>query len=120
MTTDDRVVRAAQAAADKKARDVVVLDMHELLVITDYFVICSGSSDRQVKTIAEEVYLRLKDMDSRPLRREGEREGGWVLLDYGDFVVHVFGEEEREFYDLERLWKDAERVEVLEPEEATG
>jgi ribosome-associated protein len=116
----DLVGLAARAAADKKALDVVVLDVGDLLSITDYFVICSGASDRQIRTIVDEVADRLKQVEVRPVRREGEREGGWILLDYGDFVVHVFRPEERAFYDLERLWKDAPRVNVLEAEEATG
>jgi ribosome-associated protein len=77
-------------------------------VITDYFVICSGNTERQVRTIAEEVEKRLRDdFGAKPYRREGEREARWVLLDYVDFVVHVFHREERDYYDLERLWADA-------------
>lgn len=120
MDVLELVGSAARAAADKKAADVVVLDVTELLGITEYFLICSGSSERQIRTITDEIVVQLKERDVRPLRREGEREGGWVLLDYGDFVVHVFRPDEREFYDLERLWKDAPRVDVLTPEEATG
>ena len=109
----ERVGLAARAAADKKADGVVVLDVSELLVITDHFLICSGTNDRQVKTISEAVQERLReDGGVKPLRTEGEREGGWILLDYGDFVVHVFLAEVREYYDLERLWKDAPRVEL--------
>jgi ribosome-associated protein len=82
-----------------------------LLVITDYFVICSGNSDRQVKTIAQEIERRLSEEHQvKPYRREGEREGHWVLLDYVDFVVHVFQTADRDYYNLERLWADAERV----------
>jgi ribosome-associated protein len=104
----DWVLAAAAAAADKKAERIVVLDVSEQLVITDYFVIASGTNDRQVKTIAEEVERRLATGHGlKPFRREGEREGRWVLLDYVDFVVHVFLREEREYYDLERLWSDA-------------
>jgi ribosome-associated protein len=78
------------------------------LVITDYFVICSGNTERQVRTIAEEVERRLAEgFATKPYRREGERESRWVLLDYVDFVVHVFHREDREYYDLERLWSDA-------------
>lgn len=116
----DQVGCAVRAAADKKAADVVTLDVRETIGITDYFVICSGSSDRQVKTIAEEVTKQLKAVGSKPVRREGDREGGWILLDYGDFVVHVFAAEAREYYDLERLWKDAPRVRPLADGEATG
>ncbi len=120
MPIMDRVECAVHAAADKNAQDVVVLDVNELLGITDYFVVCSGTSARQVRTIADEVSKQLKGMGAAPVRREGETEGGWILLDYGDFVVHVFGSEEREFYDLERLWKDAPRVRIVDREEATG
>jgi ribosome-associated protein len=109
---------AVRAAADKKARDLVVLDIGEFLSITDFFVICSANSDRQVRTIADEVERMLKEMDVKPLRSEGEPSGGWVLIDYGDFVVHVFTDEARAYYDLERLWKDAPRPELPELVEA--
>lgn len=99
---------------------MVVLDVQELLGITDYFLICSGSSHRQVRTISDEIVKRLRDAGASPVRREGERDAGWILIDYEDFVVHVFGQQERQFYDLERLWKDAPRVTVLGAEEATG
>ena len=101
---------AAEAARDKQATDVVVLDVAELLSITDYFVICSTSSNRQSKTVIEAIEERVrKELDLRPVRREGEADAGWWLLDYVDVVVHVFGEEERAYYDLERLWSDAPR-----------
>ena len=103
-------VAAARAAAEKQAKDIVVLDVHELIVITDLFVICTGTSDRQVKTVVEEVEKALRALGHKPVRREGEQEARWVLLDYVDVVVHVFAEEEREYYDLERLWRDAPRV----------
>jgi ribosome-associated protein len=106
----DVALAAARAAAGKQGRDLAILDVHGLIVITDYFVICSGTSDRQVKTIVDEVERALRDLDRKPVRREGETEGRWVLLDYVDVVVHVFAEEEREYYDLERLWRDAPRV----------
>lgn len=99
---------AAEAAADKKAQDISILDVSKQLVITDYFVICSGNTERQVKTIAASVERRLAEgFGTKPFRREGEREARWVLLDYVDFVVHVFHREDREYYDLERLWSDA-------------
>lgn len=102
---------AASAASSKKAERTVILDVSKQLVITDFFVICSGNSDRQVRTIADEVERQLHDDHrTKPFRREGEREGRWVLLDYVDFVVHVFQKEDREYYDLERLWSDAEVV----------
>jgi ribosome-associated protein len=89
---------------------VVVLDVRELIVITDYFVIASGATDRQTRTIADEVEKVLADRDRKPVRREGQREARWLLLDFVDVVVHVFVEEDRHYYELERLWKDAPRV----------
>src|SRR5437762_7390701 len=108
MATDSRELaqRAARAAASKQAEDTVVLDVRELITITDYFVICSGTSDRQVKTIAEEVVKSLREGGVRPVRREGEGAAKWILLDFIDFVVHVFDREERDFYRLENLWVD--------------
>jgi ribosome-associated protein len=112
------VLEAADAAGDKKAERIVVLDVSRLLVITDYFLICSGKSDRQVKTVAEEVERRLREVHRlKPYRREGEREAKWILLDYVDFVVHVFQDAERDYYDLERLWADAPVVEIEETED---
>jgi len=112
----DLVLEAARAAAAKKAERVVLLDVSELLVITDYFLICNGSNERQVGTIADEVERRLAETHrARPVRREGEREARWIVLDYVDFVVHVFLREERDFYDLERLWSDAPRLPVEDP-----
>jgi len=101
---------AAEAARDKQAADVAVLDVAALLTITDYFVICSVASSPQLKAVTEAVEERIRtELDRRPVRREGDAEGGWLLLDYIDVVVHVFGEEQREYYDLERLWSDAPR-----------
>jgi len=103
---------AALAAADKKADRPVILDVGTLLGIVDAFVICSAGNDRLVRTIADEVERKLKeDGGPSPLRVEGKDEATWVLLDYGDFLVHVFLDEWRTYYDLERLWKDAPRVE---------
>jgi len=101
---------AARAAADKQAEDVVILDVHELIVITDFFVVCTGTSDRHVNTLVEEVEKALRGLGTKPVRREGEQEARWVLLDYVDVVVHVFAPAERDFYDLERLWRDAPRL----------
>ncbi|MGH2692021.1 MAG: ribosome silencing factor [Actinomycetota bacterium] len=114
------VVAAARAAASKQARDVVVLDVRQLIVITDYFLIASGTSDRQVRTIAEEIESSVRAKGLRPVRREGEREGHWALLDFVDFVAHVFLDSDREFYDLERLWSDAPTVEWEEATVSTG
>jgi ribosome-associated protein len=116
----DLVVTAARAAAGKQARDIAVLDVRELIVITDYFLIASGSSDRQVRAIAEEIERSVKAEGLRPVRREGEREGHWVLLDFVDFVAHVFLDEDRKFYELERLWSDAPSVEWEEQAIQTG
>jgi len=113
-------IRAARAAADKQATDIVILDVHELIVITDFFVICTAGTQRQVKTVIEEIERAIRDLGEKPMRREGEAGGGWWLLDYVDIVVHVFGEEERDYYDLERLWSDAPRLGWQEPEAASS
>jgi ribosome-associated protein len=113
-------IRAARAAAEKQATDIVILDVHELIVITDLFVICTAGTQRQVKTVIEEIERSIRELGEKPMRREGETDGGWWLLDYVDVVVHVFGEEERDYYDLERLWSDAPRVEWQEPEVASS
>ncbi len=103
---------AARAASSKQGEGIVVLDVRELITITDYFVIVSGTSERQVKTIADAVVSELKEGHGiRPVRREGEAGARWVLLDFVDFVVHVFQQEERDFYRLENLWRDAPTVE---------
>ena len=106
----DLACAAARTASEKQGEDVLVLDVRDLITITDYFVIASGSSDRQVKTIAEDVEQALKARGVKPVRVEGEAASRWVLLDFVDLVVHVFHEEERDFYRLERLWIDAPRV----------
>ena len=111
---------AASAALDKQARDVAILDVHGLLVITDYFVLATGTSDRQVRSVVDAVEIALRTRGRRPVRREGETENRWVLLDYADFVVHVFAPEERDFYDLERLWGDAPRVPLEETASTAG
>ena len=89
-------------------------------MITDFFVICSSSTTRQVRTVIEEIERAVRGLGEKPTRREGEPDGGWWLLDYIDVVVHVFGEEEREYYDLERLWRDAPRLEWEEPDAASS
>ncbi|MFZ3170543.1 MAG: ribosome silencing factor [Carboxydocellales bacterium] len=108
----DLAAQIVNAAEDKKAHDVKTLHLHELTIMTDYFVICSGNSTTQVKAIADNIEEQLKEQGVNPLRREGLREGHWILLDYGCVVVHVFLEEERSYYNLERLWGDAEVVKV--------
>lgn len=104
---------AYHAAEAKKARDITVLNINEISTLCDYFIICSGGSTPQVKAIAEHIEEKLAEQHVIPLRREGIREGDWVLLDYGDIVVHVFKDEEREFYNLERLWGDAKVVDII-------
>lgn len=102
---------AARAAAAKVAQDTVVLEVGEVLAITDAFVVTSGANPRQVRTIAEEVEAKVSEAGgSKPLRVEGLDDARWVLLDYGDFVVHVFLDEVRRYYDIERLWSDAPRL----------
>lgn len=108
----DMAIVAAHAAAGKKATDVVVLDVSDQLVITDAFVIASAPNERQVGAIVDNVEEQLRIAGHKPVRREGAREGRWVLLDYIDVVVHVQHEDERSFYGLERLWKDCPRIEV--------
>lgn len=97
---------AAEAAADKLATDIVLIDVSDRLAITDVFVIATGSNERQVEAIVDSVEERLRAVGSKPLRREGRRDGRWVLLDFSDVVVHVQHTEQRVFYALERLWKD--------------
>jgi len=97
---------AAAAAADKLATDLTILDVSDQLVITDCFVLASAPNDRQVRAVVDAVEERLLTLGAKPVRREGEREGRWVLLDYVDIVVHVQHSEERTYYSLERLWKD--------------
>ena len=105
---------AAQAAADKKALDILVLDVSERLVITDCFVIASAPNERQVQAIVDNIEERMLAIGAKPVRREGAREGRWILLDFDDVVVHVQHTEERSFYGLERLWKDCPRMEFAE------
>ena len=111
----DRAIACASAALDKKAYDLVILELGELTSVADYFVICSGRSDTQVQAIAEGVRMDLAAADIRALAIEGTARGQWVLLDYADVVVHVFQTPTREFYDLERLWVRAPRIELPEP-----
>jgi len=110
---DPEVQLAIQCASDKKAIDLVVLDLRSIASFTEFFIIASGSNQRQVQAIADEINERLKkQLTARPVRIEGYNSAEWVLLDYGDFVVHLFNGESREFYDLARLWLDARKVEI--------
>ena len=110
---DPEVQLAIKCAADKKAFDLVALDLRDIASFTEFFIIASGSNQRQVQAIADEINEQLKkQLGTRPVRIEGYNSADWVLLDYGDFVVHIFNTESREFYDLARLWRDARKVEI--------
>ena len=114
MTATDHavelVVAAARAASDKLAQQIIAFDVSEQLAITDAFVLASASNDRQVRSIVDEVEDKLREIGAKPIRREGQRDGRWVLIDYGEIVVHVQHEEERQFYALERLWRDCPTI----------
>lgn len=114
--TLEMIQTAARAAADKKAFEIVALEVSELTSYTDGLLFCSGGSDRQVGAIAEAVQRQLRDIGRRPLHVEGARRSDWVLMDYGEVVIHIFTEERRAFYGLENLWGDAPRLD----EEALG
>ncbi len=106
----DLTAAAATAAADKQAGEIVAFDVSEQLVITDVFLVCSAANDRQVRAVVDAVEDRLLELGTKPVRREGEREGRWVLLDFGDVVVHVQHWEERAYYALERIWRDCPAI----------
>ena len=114
LETEDAVTIAAHAASDKKASDLVVLDLRNVASFTEYFLICTGASARQVQAISDAIEEALRKRGKRPLHIEGYSSGEWILLDYGDLIAHVFSASSRRFYDLERLWRDAPRVDVKE------
>lgn len=122
MTATDYAVEliraAALAASEKLATDQLAFDVSEQLAITDAFLLATGANDRQVRAIVEEIEDKLRELDAKPIRREGHRDGRWVLLDYGDVVIHVQHAEEREFYALERLWRDCPTIDL--PAEING
>ena len=125
VTATDRSLElintAAQAAADKLAHDIIAYDVSDVLSITDAFLLASAPNDRQVKSIVDEIEERLqKELGAKPVRREGAREGRWVLLDYADVVIHVQHEEDRVFYALERLWKDCPVVDLQLGDDASA
>ncbi|HEX4061417.1 MAG TPA: ribosome silencing factor [Streptosporangiaceae bacterium] len=124
MTATERAVElieiAASAAADKLATGLIAYDVSEQLVITDAFLLCAAANDRQVRAIVDEIEAKLKLAGAKPVRREGEREGRWVLLDYLDVVIHVQHSDERAFYALERLWKDCPVIPLPEPAATPG
>jgi ribosome-associated protein len=103
---------ALRAAESKQARDIVVLDVREVSSFADYFVICSGTNTRQIQAIADEIELRLKELGEYPNSVEGYKNAEWVLMDYSDYVIHIFSEKARVYYDLERLWRDAKQVKL--------
>ena len=110
---DEELQLAIRCAADKKAEKMIALDLRPIASFTEFFVLCSGTNQRQVQAIADEVSEQLKSqLKRKPIRIEGYSGAEWVLLDYGDFVFHIFEKEARDFYDLERLWLDANKVEL--------
>jgi ribosome-associated protein len=115
---DERIMTTLHAAAEKKAIETVVLDLREIASFTDYFVITSGANERQVQAISDEVFETMKKAGTPAARVEGYKTAEWILLDFGDFVFHVFDEKARKFYDLERLWRESKRVQL--PAELTG
>ncbi len=118
LTSIEKALRAHEALVDKRSVNPVLLDMRDITLITDYFLICSGTSNVHIRALGEAVAEALKEAGVRPVGIEGRTAGRWVLLDYGDLIVHVFAPEEREFYSLERLWGDAPKV-AVEPAPAT-
>ena len=121
MNSRELSLLAAEAASDKKAEDIIALDVSQLLVVTEYFVIATGRTNVQVRAIADEVELQLREKGGeKPIGREGIGEDKWILLDYGDFVVHVFQPQERDFYRLEKLWGDAPRLELTAHKAVAG
>ncbi len=109
---DEAIMIAAQAAGEKKATDIVILDLRQIASFTEYFVLCTGANVRQVGAIADSVEEQLRKVGKRPLHTEGYSSAEWILLDYGDFIVHIFSSASRRFYDLERLWRDAGKIEI--------
>ena len=110
--TEEKAALISQIVADRKAIDVVVLDMANASSITDYFLICSGGSERQVQAIADAIDEQLKKAGMTALGVEGYRDGRWILMDFGDVIVHIFSQELRDFYDLERLWANAPKIDL--------
>jgi ribosome-associated protein len=117
VNPDDMIMIAARAAGEKKATDLVILDLRQIASFTEYFVLCTGANARQVAAIADSVEEQLRKVGKRPLHTEGYSSAEWILLDYGDFIVHIFSSASRRFYDLERLWRDAGRIEVKQDDE---
>ena len=116
MTEKELANKIAAAAADKKAQDILLLNMTGISPVTDYFMICSASSTPQVRAIADNIEDKLAEQGRLPMHKEGYAEGSWILLDYGDCVAHIFREAERNFYNLEQLWADAPSESYTETE----
>jgi ribosome-associated protein len=112
LTLDEKTRLCVVAADEKKAEEIVVLDVQPYSSVADYFMICSGTSDRQVKAIADGIEAQLKQNGEKPLAIEGYQEATWILIDCADLVIHIFADETRRFYDLERLWGQAARVDI--------
>lgn len=110
--TKKRVILCVNAALEKKAKDIIILNMQKVTSFADYAIVCSGTSDRQVQSIAQAIEENMKKSGFLPLGIEGERNAQWILMDYADIIVHVFYEPVRGFYDMERLWSDAPRMEI--------
>jgi ribosome-associated protein len=110
LETEDAVMMAARAASDRKAADMVILDLREVAQFTEYFLICTANNSRQVQAVTDAIEENLRQAGKRPSHIEGYTAAEWVLLDYGDFIAHVFSPASRRFYDLERLWRDAKQV----------
>ena len=112
---DEEVKLALHLASEKKAFGIVALDLREIASFAEFFIISSGANQRQVQAISDEIEEQLKkQLSQRPVRIEGYRSAEWILLDYGDFIVHIFEKDARDFYDLERLWRDAKKVDIPE------
>jgi ribosome-associated protein len=112
LESKDKALEAARAALDKKAKDILILDLNSLTTIAEYFVICSGESTTQVKAITELIKEKFNEAGIKPLGIEGLNYSHWILMDYGDVIIHIFEEETRTFYELEKLWIDAGRVQI--------
>ena len=112
MTPHEVAMCAAKALCDKKGENVRLMKVSDITVVADYFLICTGTSNTHVKTLCDEVEKQLTELGEPPLRREGFRSGGWVIIDFGCVIVHIFLDEMRKFYNLERLWADAEEIDI--------
>jgi ribosome-associated protein len=115
ITPRQLALLAAEVCDEKKAKDILVLDVRKITSISDYFIVCSTSNERQARAIAEDLRMRLKDMGKREMGVEGLEDARWVLQDFGDIVLHIFHESQREFYDIEGLWADAKQVRWKKP-----